>query len=379
MTPFLTFSAAIWCAIGLAVHATAVVLALRYTRRPAPEPHLGADEPASILVPVKGADAELGANLRTMAEQERPGTELLVAVGDGQEDIVPEIDAALAGSPVPYRILTNPDRRIGANPKINTLAKAYDAASGPLLLHCDANVRLAPETLQDAAARLEPDVGMVTAWVQCVRPSGIPAHIEAAFLNGYQARFFLASAALGRAHPLGKMMLYRRSMLESAGGIEQLARNTSDDTALEKIVSARGLRVALCAKPLDQPLGRRRFRDVWDRQLRWLMIRRRFHAWAFVGELLICPALLVALAGLAAPVLAGHPAAIAAGAAGALYAAESVYIQIQGSPRKTLTPFAWLARDLLLPALWLSALLSRRVDWRGSRISIGETPEGHGR
>ena len=69
-------------------------------------------------------------------------------------------------------------------------------------------------------------------------------------------------------------MLWRREVLEQAGGIEALALDLAEDAAATKVVDAQGLRVRLVDAPFGQPLGHRRAADVWNRQVRWARLRR---------------------------------------------------------------------------------------------------------
>jgi hypothetical protein len=35
-----------------------------------------------------------------------------------------------------------------------------------------------------------------------------------------------------------------------------------------------------------------------------------------------------------------------------------------------LSPIAWLAREALIPALWLCAIVARSLMWRGQRMTL---------
>jgi ceramide glucosyltransferase len=69
-------------------------------------------------------------------------------------------------------------------------------------------------------------------------------------------------------------MLFRRDIVESAGGIRALASEAAEDAASTKLVRKSGLRVRLVDRPFPQPLGYRAAAEVWRRQIRWARLRR---------------------------------------------------------------------------------------------------------
>jgi ceramide glucosyltransferase len=83
----------------------------------------------------------------------------------------------------------------------------------------------------------------------------------------------------------GKTMLYRRDMIEAAGGIRALGAELAEDAASTKIVRRQGLRVRVVNRPFDQPLGRRTAAEVWRRQIRWARLRRDTFLPFFLPEL----------------------------------------------------------------------------------------------
>src|ERR1700737_4078699 len=105
-------------------------------------------------------------------------------------------------------------------------------------------------------------------------PDGLWAEVECAFLNGYQARWQYAADSIGYGFAQGKTMLWRRDILEQAGGMRALASEVAEDAASTKLIRGTGRRVRLVDGPFAQPLGPRNARDVWKRQARWAQLRR---------------------------------------------------------------------------------------------------------
>ena len=96
-------------------------------------------------------------------------------------------------------------------------------------------------------------------------------------------------------------MLWRRETLEAGGGIEALGAEIAEDAAANKLIRAKGLNAHLVDQPFQQPLGRRRLRDVWSRQLRWARLRRATFPFFFAPEILTTGLLTFAAAAVAAP------------------------------------------------------------------------------
>ena len=117
-------------------------------------------------------------------------------------------------------------------------------------------------------------------------PAGVWAELECAFLNTYQARWQYLADTLGAGFAQGKTMLWRRAVLQQAGGIEALARDLAEDAAATKVVDAQGLRVRLVDAPFGQPLGYRGTDEVWNRQVRWARLRRASFPACYLPELL---------------------------------------------------------------------------------------------
>ena len=80
-------------------------------------------------------------------------------------------------------------------------------------------------------------------------------------------------------------MLWRRDILEAGGGIEALGAEIAEDAAATKLINAQGLNAHLVDQPFQQPLGRRRLKDVWYRQVRWARLRRATFPLFFLPEI----------------------------------------------------------------------------------------------
>jgi ceramide glucosyltransferase len=185
-----------------------------------------------------------------------------------------------------------------------------------------------------------------------------------------QARFQYVSEALNWGFAQGKTMLFRRDIVDAAGGIRALAADTAEDAATTKLVRGAGLRVHLVDRPIEQPLGRRQLGEILARQLRWARLRRVSFPLLFLPELLmgsVLPSLALVLA------LADYGFTVSMAAVLLLLAiwlgAEAVLARAVGWHFTPRTAMALLVRDLLLPALWIAAWLGNDYVWRGNRVT----------
>ena len=199
---------------------------------------------------------------------------------------MPLVRSLIAAHPnVPSRFLVGDDR-VSVNPKLNNVVKGWEAASYDWIAMTDSNVLMPRDYIEQLLSRTDAETAIASAPPVASDPDGLCAELECAFLNPYQARWQLAADAVGLGFAHGKNMLWRRPVLEAAGGIRALGAEPAEDAAGTKIVRARGLKVHLVTRPFPQPLGHRSFGEVWRRQLRWARLRRASFKGFFLPEIL---------------------------------------------------------------------------------------------
>ena len=327
-----------------------------------------AGAPVSLIRPLRGVEAFSEEMLLRSFRLEYPAFELIFCVADPGDPIVPVVNRLMAAHPgVPARLIVG-DERISENPKLNNCLRGWRAATHPWVVLADSNVAMPPDYLQRLQAAWRDDTGLVCSTPAGARPGSFMAEVECAFLNTLQARWQYAAEAFGLGFAQGKSMLWHKPFLEAQGGLPALASEIAEDAAATKLVRAAGKRVHLVARPFEQPLGARGFREVWARQLRWARLRRVTFPLFFVPEIgsgVLLPALLV---GLWAGSLAGLVGA--ACLATLCYGAEyrlAIRAGWHHSPRMAA---AFLVRDTLIPAIWLGAWIRRAIVWRGNAMDV---------
>ena len=364
-------------ALALIIHLLSVALAWRRcARRPPPPAFAGKLPPLTIVQPHRGIEAFSEATLASVFRLDYPDYEIIFCVASEADPIVALLRRQIAANPrQPARILFG-DHPISNNPKLNNIVKGWNATRRDWIALADSNVAMPPDYLTRLLARWRADSGVVCSPPIGAAPLGFAAHLECAFLNAYQARWQYAAEAAGFGFAQGKTMLWRRRLLDEAGGIAALASEIAEDAAATKIVRRAGLAAHLVDRPFPQPLGRRKFGEVWRRQVRWARLRRATFTPYFLPELLTSSLVAIVAAALAAPTFDATPATGALFAAATWYGAEAALTAAAGWPLGRWFLAAAMARDLLLPWLWLQGLASDRFEWRGAALSVAEFAPG---
>lgn len=356
------------CALALlGLHLASILLVLVRLCTKAPE--VSGDLPfVSLLRPVRGLENHIEATLLSGLMLDYPRIEVLFCVGEADDQVVPLLRRLVGEHPeVEAHILVGHDP-VSGNPKLNNLVKGWATARADWIVMADSNLLLPRDYIQQLQARWRPGTGLVSSPAVGQKGEGLAAAIECAFLNSYQARWQLSADQVGLGFAQGKTLFWRRDVLEAGGGIVALGAEMGEDVAATKLVRRQGLRVRVARLPFVQPVGARSFGWVWARQLRWARIRRHGFPALFLPEV---------LTGGGAPILAvwvgaqaaGVPAAVAIPVFAAVwYGAEWTLARAAGWPSSARDVAAWLLRDLMIPALWLTAWTGRGSIWQGTPI-----------
>jgi ceramide glucosyltransferase len=227
----------------------------------------------------------------------------------------------------------------------------------------DSNIILENDALAEHLRQLTDEVGLVCALPVATCPENLAAHIEAAILNGPHARMLFLAAVFGQGFGVGKIMLFRRSDFLRAGGFDAIAHTVGEDNAMAKAIRRIKLRSIFSHRPVNQELGRRHFADVYNRQLRWSVIRREDELFSFLLEP-VCQALpAFAAAALAAPLAGISPLCGVAVTAALWFSFETMLSFIKGWRLSWAAPAVFLLREGVMLAVWLRAWTTSRVVW----------------
>jgi ceramide glucosyltransferase len=375
---------AIWAAgsfsiLAMAVQIGSVLIAIGRCHKPrntnesiAPRRDSCAEVGVSIVRPVCGLENYGAETLRSGFELDYRNYEIIFCAANAGDPVVPLVRRLIAEHPeVPARLLIG-NEVISDNPKLNNVCKGWRAAAHDWLVMADSNVLMPRDYIDRLLAAWRDDTGLVASPPVGCRPASFWAELECAFLNTYQARWQYVADSIGLGFAQGKSMLYRKAIVEAAGGIRLLAADPAEDAASTKLVRAAGLRVRLVDAPFEQPLGYRGAGEVWARQLRWARLRTASFKQFYLLEALaggLVPLTLAAfvIAALELPAAGMHlPLVI-------WYGAEAALAHLARWHLSWYSPLAWIVRDLLLPLLWLLGFAGDDVTWRGHHIRTVET------
>ena len=320
----------------------------------------------SIVAPLKGAADASPAYISALRALSQAGAEVLICVANADDPAAAATRAAWPDAP----LLVGADTTF--NPKMNNVRKGLEIASRPVVALCDAGIALGVDDLRRAAAALSDEVGLVLALKAAEAPENFAAELERAYIDGHQARFLFAADRLGIAVASGGVTLLTYETLQRIGNWRGFNRWIADDYSVTRAVRELGLATRLGAIMPRLPLGRRRWRDVWRRQVRWARTRLRLPVWPLV---LWEPTIGGAVSGAAgAAALAGIGVGAPAVALGLLFhiglwlTAEKWFLAGRGlsfGPRAAAAAFV---REALAPFLMAQALGGRSIDWRGTDL-----------
>jgi ceramide glucosyltransferase len=351
---------------------SALIAIARCGRQTRPTPADPGAPAVSLVRPLCGIDPFADETLASTFALDYPAYEVIFCLANGDDPVAPLVRRLIAAHPrIPARLLVGDDRP-SANPKLNNVVKGWRAAAHPWIVIADSNVLMPKDYIQRLLARWRRDTGIVCAPPIGSAPGTFAAEIECAFLNTYQARWQYAGETLGFGFAQGKTMLWRRSVLEAGGGIEALGAEIAEDAAATKLVHAAGLSAHLVDAPFEQPLGPRRWRDVWARQVRWARLRRATFPWQFGVEILTTSLFTIIAAFFGAGEFGLDPLAAVSIAALAWYGSEAALASAAGWRLGKPSLAAWIARDLALPWLWAQAWMSDDFVWRGKEMTVAQ-------
>lgn len=350
----------------LLVHlATCAAVALRWRRARAAPVSPSARPPVTIVRAVCGLEHGLEECLASTFALAWPQVEIVFCAADPADPAVPLVERLLAAHPgANARLLVGGERRT-ANPKLDNVEKGWHAACHDLVVLADGNIRLPADYVARLHAGFDEATGLVSACAVGTDPRSLAGELECAVLNTHQARFLHAADMLGLGFAQGKTLMMRRCDIARAGGFEVLGAEIAEDSAATKAISRLGLRVRILPVETPHPVGPRRLREVWGRQVRWARLRRAAFPLPFALEIASGALVPLVLAAALLPLIAVPALAVV------WVAAEIGLARAVGWPLSWRMPLLILARDLLLmPAVWIAGLAGSRYDWRGNAVDV---------
>jgi ceramide glucosyltransferase len=342
----------------------------RRTRAASASPH---GRPGlSLLKPIKGEEEDLDANLESFfAQRYRPLEVVFSSVDPDDPGIVIARRVADRHPDIPARFVVS-DPHYGYNPKVGNLAAALHAASYDLVFQSDANVRLDEDYLTRVVDELHSQhASLLTSLIVGCGEKSVGAAFENAHLTSFIAPGLCAARVLARVTcVIGKSMLFRKSELDTLGGIESVRNVLAEDFLIGMMYQQACRHVVLSANTVQNLNARMPVSRSLSRHSRWAKMRAVISPASFAADLAFNPVAIGLLAWAASGL---HPVA---GRAWLALAAGKVAVDnlamrwFRGSSLPI--RYFWITplKDLAMAAVWGYALFSRRIQWRGTTFSV---------
>jgi ceramide glucosyltransferase len=340
--------------------------------------------PVSILKPLRGVDRGAYENFASFCRQEYPQYEILFAVRDANDPVVPVVRSVIRDFPeIPIRLLVDPDRK-GTNDKVGKLCLLAQEARHPLLVITDSDVRVAPDYLRKVAAIFrDPGVGGVTALYRAIEAPSFGAVMDTMGALSFSGSALVARALEGLKFTMGSTVAITRERLAEIGGFAPLLEMHSDDYELGRRIAQKGYRVELAPDPVDMEFPSESLGDYLRHELRWLIGLRHIRPGGHFGLSMTQGIAWTA----AAAVLAASWTASAAWVSAYLIIrwGSGYVIGVWGLGDPVVRRKLWLLplHDLFWFFLWLVSFGVNRIEWRGlvftlekgRMIPVGSRPQ----
>lgn len=323
--------------------------------------------PVSAIIPIKCLDPGFETAQASMFNQDYPDYEILISAAEKDSAALDAARLVAARHPLRCCRIFQSGGKFAVSPKLNNLAAPLAETRHDFVFIKDSNMTLERGAMAAFMRNFSHGVGLVVAAPVAVRPRTFAGRVEALLINGH-ARLLLTASTLGFGFGVGKVMLFRRSDLARAGGVEAISHTLAEDTAISRGLESQGLKTVFAHRTVAQEIGARSLREIYQRQARWSVIRRANERLSFPLEPLASP-LPAALAGAIAAPLFGTSAWFCFGVTlSGWFCAETGFALLKRWEVSVWSPLAFLAREILCLAVWLRAWTTHEVVWANGRF-----------
>ncbi len=333
---------------------------------------LGFAPPVTILIPVRGADAEAYENFASFCRQDYSALQLVFGCREEADPAVLVIRRLQADFPQHRIDLVISDRVLGTNAKVSNLHNMYAHAAHDYLIIVDSDIRVTPDYLHRVLAPLQQQkVGMVTCLYRGAKARTLAALLENIGISSTFGPEVMSSRALeGIKFALGSTIAMRRELFEQIGGFPVVADYLADDFWLGNRVAAAGYEVVLSDCVVDHIPAPDTLSAMLKHQLRWGRAVRVSRPKGFAGLILtygVATSLLLLVA-------------LGFSAFGWVLVALTLLVRLSTAVYSgvvllrdgVLLKYLWLVpvRDLLGFGVWVASWLGKEIHWRGQRFIV---------
>jgi ceramide glucosyltransferase len=331
--------------------------------------------PVTVLKPLCGAEPGLYANLRSFCAQHYPQYQIVFGVRDRADPALAVVERLVAEfRSIPIDVVVNPQLH-GSNYKISNLINMVASAQHEVLVIADSDARIEPDYLSTVTAPLlDPKVGLVTSIYRDVPTPSIWSRLGAMYINEWYMPSVLIAWFFGYdGYVSGQTMCLRRDTLQAIGGLQSIANYLADDHRLGQLVCGLGLRILLSPYVVRAEHHEPSWDSLIRHELRWMRTIRALRPRSY-GFLFLSFSVPLAVLG----ILLGAAGSSGATTAWALFLTTLLArLGLHCVPwlrgTRPLLADLWLvpAQDLLMVWIWLRALFTSRISWRGNEFDVG--------
>jgi len=323
---------------------------------------------ASLLKPVHGVDFASYENFASFCTQDYPAEyEIFFGVGDPADPAVPLIQRLITEFPQRSIRLFVGAERIGANRKVNMLARLAHEARHKILVLTDGDIRVNRNYLREVIAPLaDQEVGVVTSFYRGVAEKNLGAELEDI---GAASDFFpgvlMANWMEGMTFGLGASIVTTKEWVAKIGGFAAIADMLADDYELGNRIAKAGGKILLSREVVATMYPAQRPRSFWQHQVRWSRTVRLSRPLSFLGLIFTHGLPWALLAALIAPISWIGAAYLVAYLVLRLTMAWTV--GVWGVRDDVVRRKLWLVplRDAIYFVMWLASFASNRIHWGG--------------
>ena len=331
----------------------------------------------TLLKPLKGCDAATEDCLRSWFTQDYDGDiQILFGVASADDPVVEVAHRLMREFPGREAELVICNRLIGTNAKVSQLAELEKLAKYDLIAVSDADVKVPHDFLINAVFPLSEtrpggqEVGLVNCFYRLANPVTLAMEWEAVAINSdFWSQVLQSKSLKPLDFALGAVMITRWKQLHEIGGFKALADCLADDYQLGNRIARKGYHIALSPVVVgcwDPPMT---WRAVWKHQLRWARTIRVCQPAPYFFSILSNPTLWPLIWFAVRPGILSLALFISCVVVRG-FAARNLQTRLNRKPA-SFAPFLFAPiKDLLQTAIWFSAFLGNRIEWRGQKYTL---------
>lgn len=331
----------------------------------------------SLLKPFKGVDDCIEENLESYYKLDYPDYEIIIGVETLSDPCVYFIEKVKRRYPNIKTVIIATGLHQMLNPKVDSLAKLAQRATGEIYWLNDANTRVKPDMLKRLVNEYERNNSkIVFSPIKGTGGNSIGSIMENAYINLFLSGGVISAWKLfHKTVIVGKSMFMEKASLDKLGGYKIFGKYLAEDYVMGQIYRENKMPVSTNCVWVTNYNSSTSVKDFTGRVYRWCAMRFRLEPFFYLGEILTNP---VGIAIIALPFLEIY---------GLFLLGITVILKIiieyvclftinkedsRNIKILLLYPALMLYKDILLLMIYPIPFLKRTVMWKGRKIFIGK-------